>query len=61
LRQDLQDEQDGMPIQKLSPIGEAVLLTRICFSILSILLILSDFDALTASFPTPKASITDMT
>jgi hypothetical protein len=49
LRQDLQDEQDGLPNREQSPNGEAPFLMSICFSILSILFILSNFDVLTAS------------
>ncbi len=40
LRQDLQDEQDGLPAQKRSPNGEALCPMPICFSILYILFIL---------------------
>jgi hypothetical protein len=50
LRQDLQDEQDGLAIQKQSPNGETLILTPSRFPILSILFILSKFHALAESF-----------
>ena len=42
--QDLQDQQDGLPILEQSPKSEALFLTPICFPIL---LILSNYNAVT--------------
>jgi hypothetical protein len=44
LKQDLQDEQDGLQTQEQSPIDEGFSFIPICFSILSILSILSNFN-----------------
>jgi hypothetical protein len=50
LRQDLQDEQDGLPMRDGSPSGETIFLIPIPFSILPILFILSKFSSITESF-----------
>jgi hypothetical protein len=50
LRQDLQDEQDEFPMQDQPPNAVASLQMGICSCILLILLILSNFDVLTALF-----------